>query len=181
MYLYTNSKKVSQEVNDQADEWERDFQTPRGIAIQWRKANAIHKWFVDNVQGGNDDCGMYEVSVDDLVKLHDACKEVLESTELVDAEIENGKVLEGGRWVPNMMQGQKLADPTVAKELLPTAEGFFFGSTAYDQWYWWDIQYTERKLAELLDCLKPAEKSNWNVVHVDEPDWYVTFNYHSSW
>ena len=22
----------------------------------WRKANAIHKWFVDNVQDGNDDC-----------------------------------------------------------------------------------------------------------------------------
>ena len=23
----------------------------------WRKANAIHKWFVDNVQDGVDDCG----------------------------------------------------------------------------------------------------------------------------
>lgn len=22
----------------------------------WRKANAIHKWFVDNVQGGKDEC-----------------------------------------------------------------------------------------------------------------------------
>jgi hypothetical protein len=22
----------------------------------WRKANAIHRWFVDNVQDGNDDC-----------------------------------------------------------------------------------------------------------------------------
>lgn len=22
----------------------------------WRKANAIHGWFVDNVQKGNDDC-----------------------------------------------------------------------------------------------------------------------------
>ena len=29
----------------------------------WRKANHIHKWFVDNVQGGNDDCGDYLVSL----------------------------------------------------------------------------------------------------------------------
>ncbi len=27
--------------------------------MYWRKSNAIHKWFVDNVQGGVDDCGNY--------------------------------------------------------------------------------------------------------------------------
>lgn len=161
MYLYCNSKKVCQEVNDQEDEWEGKFQTPRGIAIYWRKANAIHNWFVANVQHGNDDCGIYEVYVDDLVKLHDLCQEVLESTELVDAEM-----------------GQKLEDPTVAMELLPTVK-VFFGGTDYDQWYWWDIQFTERKLAKLLDCLEPS--GGWRVIHKDEPDWYVTFSYRSSW
>lgn len=25
----------------------------------WRKANAIHRWFVDNVQHGDDDCREY--------------------------------------------------------------------------------------------------------------------------
>ena len=30
--------------------------------IQWRKANQIHSWFVENVQSGKDDCGMYYVS-----------------------------------------------------------------------------------------------------------------------
>ena len=33
---------------------------------EWRKANAIHKWFVDHVQDGEDDCGRYPVSVDKL-------------------------------------------------------------------------------------------------------------------
>jgi len=28
----------------------------------WRKANVIHKWFVDNVQDGVDDCKRYYVS-----------------------------------------------------------------------------------------------------------------------
>jgi len=38
-------------------------------AIYWRKANAIHKWFVDNVQKGEDDCRSYRVGVDDLENL----------------------------------------------------------------------------------------------------------------
>lgn len=43
----------------------------------WRKANAIHKWFVDNVQDGNDDCGKYHVTVDQLRQLVKVCKEVI--------------------------------------------------------------------------------------------------------
>ena len=42
----------------------------------WRKANAIHKWLVDNVQDGNDNCGIYSVEIDDLMNLLNLCKEV---------------------------------------------------------------------------------------------------------
>ena len=38
-------------------------------AMYWRKSNAIHKWFVDNVQNGEDDCGDYEVSREQLKEL----------------------------------------------------------------------------------------------------------------
>lgn len=38
-------------------------------AYYWRKNNAIHKWFVDNVQEGIDDCHEYDVSVDQLKEL----------------------------------------------------------------------------------------------------------------
>lgn len=48
-------------------------------ALYWRKANAIHKWFVDNVQNGEDDCGYYYVSREDLERLRDLILEVLES------------------------------------------------------------------------------------------------------
>lgn len=51
-------------------------------AMYWRKANQIHQWFVKNVQGDNDDCQEYEVSFDDLKKLVDTCKKVLENKEL---------------------------------------------------------------------------------------------------
>jgi hypothetical protein len=42
----------------------------------WRKANHIHKWFVDNVQNGEDDCREYYVSKEDLAALLEACYEV---------------------------------------------------------------------------------------------------------
>lgn len=46
-------------------------------AMYWRKANHIHKWFVENVQNGEDDCGTYPVSLDQLKDLRDLCEEVI--------------------------------------------------------------------------------------------------------
>ena len=45
----------------------------------WRKANAVHAWFVDNVQNGIDDCRAVYVSRDDLRTLRDLCAKTLES------------------------------------------------------------------------------------------------------
>jgi hypothetical protein len=43
----------------------------------WRKANQIHKWFVDNVQDGNDNCGEYYVSQAQLQELLTTCRQAL--------------------------------------------------------------------------------------------------------
>jgi len=45
----------------------------------WRKANAIHRWFVDNVQDGQDDCDEYAVTVDKLKQLKSDCELALTS------------------------------------------------------------------------------------------------------
>lgn len=44
----------------------------------WRKANAIHQWFVENCQDGEDNCRPYTVSREDLEKLRNLCMEVLD-------------------------------------------------------------------------------------------------------
>lgn len=49
-----------------------------GVAY-WRKANQIHRWFVENVQNGLDDCEPNEVSREQLQTLLDECKAALES------------------------------------------------------------------------------------------------------
>src|SRR5210317_2053350 len=43
----------------------------------WRKANHIHKWFVDNCQDGEDDCRPVWVSEDKLQNLYETVCEVL--------------------------------------------------------------------------------------------------------
>lgn len=42
----------------------------------WRKANAIHQWFVENCQDGTDDCGEYHVSREKLQELLELCKQI---------------------------------------------------------------------------------------------------------
>ena len=46
-------------------------------ALYWRKANAIHKWFVDNCQEGEDDCGNYYVGREQLEELRQLILEAL--------------------------------------------------------------------------------------------------------
>ena len=58
----------------------------------------------------------------------------------------------------------KESDP---EDVLPTTEGFFFGSTEYDDYYYRDVQYAKELFSEILDFLK-------------EHDDY-TVEYHASW
>ena len=54
---------------------------PKEVSVEaayWRKSNQIHKWFVDNVQNGEDDCGTYYVSREEIQNLIDTCNEVLQ-------------------------------------------------------------------------------------------------------
>jgi hypothetical protein len=92
-------------------------------AMYWRKANAIHDWFVRNVQNGEDDCKSYPVSREQLQELVQDCRKVL-------------------------MSG---ADPEVAQEVLPTATGFFFGGTEYDQYYYEELDNTIKAVEQLLN------------------------------
>lgn len=47
--------------------------------MYWRKFNALHNWFVQNVQGGVDDCEMYQFNKEHIIKLVDCLKETLET------------------------------------------------------------------------------------------------------
>ena len=99
----------------------------------WRKVNAVHGWFVENVQRGEDDCGEYYVSHDKLRELVGACTLAITNKD------------------PNIM---------------PPTEGFFFGGTDVDEWYWNGLMNT-------INQLQPI---------IDRPDFSsLSFYYQSSW
>jgi hypothetical protein len=95
----------------------------------WRKANAIHKWFVDTRADGVDECQPIWVNSDYLGELLELCNQVL-------------------------------ADHTKADELLPTEGGFFFGPTEYDDWYFQGLEYTQRRLTELIPLMKNSDNDS---------------------
>lgn len=131
----------------------------------WRKANQIHNWFVENVQGGEDECNPFEASRQQLQELVKACKLVLDRSEL-----EEGQVYAGTTYAPGgdpedvFQEGKVVVNPAVAQEILPTASGFFFGGTDYDEWYVRDLEDTVTQIKRALRM--PSE---W------------TFVYRSSW
>ena len=149
------------EINPALYEEIKPFLTERGKYIKWesifeevgywRKANAIHKWFVDNVQDGVDNCERYEVSKEQAQELLDLCKEVASKTRLENGWIKNGERFANGMWCPIYEEGETVVNPEVAEELLPTQGGFFFGGTDYNEYYMQDIKYTIEMLTKALD------------------------------
>ncbi|MFN9901038.1 MAG: hypothetical protein ACK55Z_20110, partial [bacterium] len=113
----------------------------------WRKANQIHNWFVYNVQGGEDDCREYSVSRQDFENL-------LESVNLVL----------NAKGTPE--------ESSVIKEHLSPTEGFFFGSTQIDEWYWEDLETTKQIVSDVLAEMDEDGKN---------PDSWVDYYYTSSW
>ena len=134
----------------------------------WRKANAIHKWFVDNVQEGNDDCGEYWVSREKLQELLKICKQVKEIAKLKDGTINNGYILKNGEWEQIKEKGKYITNAEEIEELLPTEDGCFFGSTDYDEYYLQDINNT-------INIIEKIFKED------DKDDYEIDYYYQSSW
>ena len=103
-------------------------------AIYWRKSNQIHNWFVNTLADGVDECQRIPVTRDNLVALHNRCGVLLDTK-----------------------------STELAMELLPPASGFFFGSTAIDEWYWSDVEETHKQLTELLDEITEENKWNYDI------------------
>ncbi len=137
----------------------------------WRKANAIHDWFVKNCQDGQDDCKEYWVSREQLQELYDTCVLVRDSCKLTEGKIANGyRFNEAGEKEPIMEDGKLIVDSSIAEDLLPTTEGFFFGSTDYDQYYMDDINDTIKMLGDELAI-------DYGKGAFSEPEYY----YRASW
>lgn len=127
----------------------------------WRKANAIHNWFVEHCGKGIDECQRISVDYKDLQTLLKTVNTVLDSIELVDGKVLTGKKFDAKtkQLVEIYADGKVVKDATIAHELLPTKEGFFFGDTDYNEAYVEDLIKTKEVLEDLLEQPEDFDQS----------------------
>lgn len=126
----------------------------------WRKANAIHGWFVRELADGKDDCRPVYVPRESLETLRAECLKTLSkkpalvvpatsTTVGVDMDTNTDPMTV----IMDMMKVQEHAsefnDEDDTDPLRPTA-GFFFGGTEKDEWYYEDLAETVRICDEAL-------------------------------
>ena len=129
----------------------------------WRKANAIHGWFVRNCADGVDECQPIAVSREALNHLrNDVIVALAKKPQLVSAGSNNGIIAEGETSSPqDIMQfitdnmtvqahEHEFNDEDDSDPLRPT-RGFFFGSAEKDEWYYNDLEDTLVILNTALD------------------------------
>ena len=152
-YSYEEFQRLTEEQKEEYrnSEPEYDENMYGKELMYWRKANQIHNWFVQNCQGGVDDCGRYAITVNDLMKLKELCEKILTMTE-------KRKEMR----YPSFSATEKvevdilyltLEGVEYATEHLPSRSGFFFGSTEYDNGYVWDLENTIEQINDTLDTL----------------------------
>lgn len=173
-YLTIRHKSTSSAIQQYNEYWNMTDEQRKGLSepnfpdvtelAYWRKANQIHRWFVENVQNGVDDCGTYVVSRNDLERLLNACKEIMSHVQKVNSSSD---------YFSHGFTGYKYSNEAVekSKENLPTLDGFFFGGTMYNDYYFCKIENTIEQLNEVLYKL--------NKFYQDENEWVI--EYQSSW
>ncbi len=92
----------------------------------FRKVNFIYHYFQPKLV---DECAF--VTKADLEDIIERCDKILEGLKFKGEEIPYEKI-------------------DLAKELLPTQSGFFFGSTDYDRWYFADVKDARHQMKKLL-------------------------------
>ena len=114
----------------------RSTRSRKTSSWNWRKANQIHGWFVDNAQGGEDECQGHYVSRESLKDLVTLCKDLLATR-----------------------------DETKAKDKLAPRSGFCFGSDQIGDYYWEDLTETVTQLEPLIAFLDTPEGVCWEVYY----------------
>ena len=123
-----NPNEIPEEIREMRSElakldkrYDDAYKSLYSEAAYFRKVNFLLPYF-----GYEENLSEIVISRCEVEELVDDCKRVLAAKDTDEAE-------------------------SVADELLPTEEGFFFGNTDYDNWYFNDVREVADKFAEILD------------------------------
>jgi hypothetical protein len=113
----------------------------------WRKFNALHGYIVDTFASGEDNCQQIYLDNYSLIQILDTLKQ---AKDILDSDASDEE------------KSDKLSD------VFPTAEGFFFGSTDYEDYYAECVDNAILLLSDLID-------------ECDDDNYSYSFYYQASW
>ena len=133
----------------------------------WRKANAIHGWFV-RLDGREDTCQRINVTIEQLTQLRDDCLNALanrdQATEPITSTISlNAEGEDVAKAILNEWENQIMRTGTQVLDddpLAPT-EGFFFGNSERDEWYYQSLEET----VELINAIKACDSDLYSYYY----------------
>ena len=121
--------------------------------MYWRKANAIHNYFVHECGGCEDDCRPIYISTENLRELKRRIDTILDTVTLTPGKVIVSYTFKNKKRVNNYEDGEVISresDLELCRKLLPTFSGFFFGNTEYDEGYIGSLKDTQEMLADLM-------------------------------
>lgn len=118
---YSNEGVFEDKIDVLGDKLDACYDSLYSDVAYFRKVNFLLPYF-----GYEENCSEITIDKCEVEELVDDCKRVLAAKDTDEAE-------------------------SVADELLPTEDGYFFGSTDYDEWYFKDVQEVMDKFTEILD------------------------------
>lgn len=75
-------------TRERGEKYKRTVETTEMLYL--RKANQIHRYFVDCFADGVDECQRINISIDDIKKLNALCKQVIKKSKLIPAILDGG-------------------------------------------------------------------------------------------
>lgn len=133
----------------------------------WRKFNALHKYFVDTIGGGQDDCQEIYVGINDLIDLLEVLnkvKEILNNSQ----KVVNTTV----GWKGEPVEYETYACVDEINDIFPPTDGFFFGSTDIDDYFKGNVESTIEVVTALISEYEE---------HIPTPGVSFSFYYQASW
>lgn len=98
----------------------------------WRKFNALHNWFVANVQDGNDNCGEYYVDYNQLEKLLEDLKSINNDSKIAEQKLPTSSgFFFGGTEYDGYYFSEVQRTIELIEELLEDKEGSFYYSSSW--------------------------------------------------
>lgn len=153
--------------------------------IYMRKANAVRKWFADNLENFEDN-GLTPITQENFEGIISTMESVIRDGGItglyvdykkLNEQIDNEEDEDTHRksWIELFDSWEKFVKDggrkykqfcEVANEKFPSSSGFFFGGTDYDAWYIRDLFVNLEKFKEVYNEI------NWDEDEVDYWEWY---------